>query len=137
MKEEHREVFTAVLPTDVRWRRFDAFPPSVHLAILIGHPDAPGPYVVRVKASAGSRLMPHHHKEDRVYTVIEGTFYLGRGATFLTERLVGFPAGSVIVVPKHIPHFHCARTGEYVIQMTAVGDVGIDYVNASDDPRHT
>src|SRR2546422_4991651 len=32
-------VFRAVLPDDVDWRPFPAFPPSVRLAVLVGQPD--------------------------------------------------------------------------------------------------
>jgi quercetin dioxygenase-like cupin family protein len=129
MTDEQDETFTAVVPHDIRWKPFDAFPSSVHLAILVGHPGESGPFVARVKAAQGARLYPHAHRQDRVYTVIQGPFYLGRGATFDGEKLVEFPTGSVIVVPKDTPHFHCARGGEYIVQMTAVGTIDFHFVD--------
>jgi hypothetical protein len=60
-----QSVFRSVLPEDIDWRPFAAFPPSVRLAIVVGEPSAPGPYVIRVKAPMGVKLMPHRHPEDR------------------------------------------------------------------------
>ena len=34
------------------------------------------------------------------------------------------------------PHFHWARSGEYVTQMTAMGPLGLEYLRATDDPRN-
>jgi quercetin dioxygenase-like cupin family protein len=129
------EDFGALLPEDVEWNVFPAFPPSVRLAILVGDTSQPGPYVVRVKVPAGVKLMPHTHPEDRIYTVIAGTFYIGLGNTFDPAQLVSYPPGSVIVLPGHTPHFHWARSGEYVTQVSANGPLGLDYVDPDDDPR--
>ena len=45
--------FKSILPEDIAWQPFPAFPPSARLAILVGEPSAAGPYVVRVKLPAG------------------------------------------------------------------------------------
>jgi hypothetical protein len=79
-------VFRSILPEDVEWKPFPAFPPSVRLAVLVGQPSEPGPYVVRVKAPSGVKLMPHRHAEDRIYTIMSGVFYIGLGDRF--ERRV-------------------------------------------------
>ena len=75
-------VFKAILPEDIDWKPFPAFPPSVRLAVLVGQPTERGPYVIRVKAPAGVKLMPHRHPEDRIYTVMSGVFYIGLGDRF-------------------------------------------------------
>ncbi len=31
--------------------------------------------------------MPHVHRENRIYTVLSGVFYIGRGATFEPSAL--------------------------------------------------
>jgi hypothetical protein len=43
------------------------------------------------------------------------------------------PAGSVVVVPGNTAHFHCAKSGEYVTQVRAVGPLGLEYVKSNDD----
>ena len=130
-----QSVFRAILPEQIEWRPFPAFPPSVRLAVLVGEPSQPGPYVIRVKMPAGERLMPHSHPEDRIYTVMSGVFYIGRGERFDETVLEAYPPGSVIVLPGDTPHFHWAKSGEYVTQVTAIGPLGLEYMNSRDDPR--
>jgi quercetin dioxygenase-like cupin family protein len=127
--------FKAILPDDIAWHRFDAFPAGVRLAILVGHPAQPGTYVVRVKAPGGAKLLPHMHPEDRIYTVISGVFYIGRGDRFDGDNVTAYPPGSVLVLPGNTPHFHWAKSGEYITQVTAIGPLGLDYVDSKDDPR--
>ncbi|MDU1497181.1 MAG: hypothetical protein E6614_08690 [Bradyrhizobium sp.] len=47
--------FWAILPEDIAWKPFPAFPPGARLAVIVGHPTEPGPYVVRVKVRAARR----------------------------------------------------------------------------------
>jgi quercetin dioxygenase-like cupin family protein len=128
-------VFRSVLPEDIDWEPFAPFPPSARLAVVVGRPSEPGPYVVRVKVPAGVKLMPHRHQEDRVYTVISGVFYIGRGDEFDEEKLQAYPPGSVVVLPGDTSHFHWAKSGEYVTQVQAIGPISLEYVNPRDDPR--
>jgi hypothetical protein len=108
-----QEVFKTILSEDIDWKPFPAFPPSVLLAVVVGQPSEPGPYTIRVKAPHGEKLMPHKHPEDRVY-----------------------PPGAVIILPGNTPHFHWAKSGEYVTQITAMGPLGLEYLSAKDDPRN-
>jgi quercetin dioxygenase-like cupin family protein len=127
--------FHAILPENVNWKPFPAFPPAVRLAVLVGDPSHSGSYVIRVKCPLGTRLMPHKHPEDRVYTVISGVFYIGLGERFNENDLVAYPPGSVIVLPGDQSHFHAAKSGEYVTQVTAIGPLGLTYVDPKNDPR--
>ena len=87
-------VFRSILPEDIDWQPFPAFPPAVRLAVIVGHPSEPGPYVIRVKAPGGTKLMPHRHPEDRIYTVMSGVFYIGLGDQFDGDKVQAFPPGS-------------------------------------------
>jgi len=127
--------FRAILPEDIEWKPFPAFPPSARLAIVVGEPTRPGPYTIRVKVPTGVKLMPHRHPEDRLYTVISGVFYIGLGEAFDDAKLVAYPPGSVVVLPGDTSHFHWAKSGEYVTQVTAIGPLGLDYLDPHDDPR--
>jgi hypothetical protein len=42
-------VFRSVLPEDIDWKPFPAFPPQARLAVVVGQPTGPGLYVIRVK----------------------------------------------------------------------------------------
>ena len=127
--------FGSVLPEEIDWKPFPAFPPSARLAIVVGEPSKHGRYVIRVKVPSGVKLMPHKHPEDRIYTVISGVFYIGLGDQFDADKLQAYPPGSVIVLPGNTPHFHWARSGEYISQVTAIGPLGLEYLDPLDDPR--
>ena len=126
----------SVLPEDVDWKPFPAFPASARLAVVVGDPAGPGLYTTRVKVPSGVKLMPHTHPEDRIYTVISGVFYIGLGEHFDSEKLKAYPPGAVVVLPGSTPHFHWARSGEYVTQISAIGPLGMEYLDALDDPRN-
>ena len=131
-----QEVFKATLSEDIEWKAFPSFPPSARLAVIVGRPSEEGPYLVRVKVPDGVKLMPHKHPEDRIYTVISGVFYIGLGEQFDADKLQAYPPGAVIVLPGDTPHFHWAKSGEYITQVTAIGPLGLEYVNPKDDPRN-
>ena len=96
-------VFRSILPEDIDWQPFPAFPPAVRLAVIVGHPSEPGPYVIRVKAPGGAKLMPHRHPEDRIYTVMSGVFYIGLGDQFDGDKVQAFPPGSDRAARQHFP----------------------------------
>ena len=103
-------VFGSALPEDMNWEPFPAFPRPARLAVVVGDPAQAAPYVVRVKLPSGVRLMPHRHREDRVYTVMSGVFYIGVGERFDDAKLQAYPPGAVIVLPGGTPHFHWAKS---------------------------
>ncbi len=129
-------VFRGILSEDIDWQPFPAFPPSVGLAVVVGTPSDPGPYTIRVKVPRGVKLMPHKHPEDRVYTVLSGVFDIGLGYAFDPDKVEAYPPGAVIVLPGNTSHFHWAKSGEYITQITAIGPLGIGYLKPKDDPRN-
>ena len=129
--------FGFVYQENIQWMPFPALGPEAQMAVLVGTPSKPEPYVVRVKIAAGMKLMPHIHPEDRIYTVISGVFYIGLGKAFDTAKLVAYPPGSVVVLPGNTPHFHWAKSGEYVTQVSAMGPLGLSYITPADDPRNS
>jgi quercetin dioxygenase-like cupin family protein len=128
-------LFRAIRSEDIEWKPFAAFPPGARLAVLVGDPAQPGPYLIRVRLPAGVRMMPHKHPEDRIYTVLSGVFYIGLGEEFDENLLSAYGVGSVLVLPGGQPHFHWARSGEYITQVSAIGPLGLSYVHPRDDPR--
>jgi hypothetical protein len=87
-------VFRSILPEDIDWKSFPAFPSSARLAVLVGEPTQAGPYVIRVKVPSGVKLMPHKHPEDRIYTVMSGVFYIGLGERFDGDKVKAYPPGA-------------------------------------------
>ncbi|WOH56854.1 MULTISPECIES: cupin domain-containing protein [Bradyrhizobium] len=88
--------FKAILPEEIDWKPFPAFPAGARLAIMVGHPAEPGPYMVRVKLPTDAKLMPHKHPEDRIYTVMSRVFYIGLGEIFDAENVQAYPPGSAL-----------------------------------------
>ena len=139
MNQRHQPgqaAFRSILPEDIQWKLFSAFPAPARLAVLVGNPTHEGPYLVRVKIPSGVQLMPHKHPEDRIYTVMSGVFYIGLGNEFDGDKMQAYPPGSVIVLPGDTPHFHWAKSGEYVTQVSAIGPLGLEYMALEDDPRN-
>jgi quercetin dioxygenase-like cupin family protein len=136
---EHRpevEGFRVIHSEDIVWKPFPAFPTAARIAVLVGEPSKPGAYLIRVKLPAGTKMLAHSHPEDRIYTVISGVFYIGLGDEFDESKLSANAPGSVLVLPGGQPHFHWAKSGEYVTQVSAIGPLGITYVDPLNDPRN-
>jgi quercetin dioxygenase-like cupin family protein len=127
--------FVQIVPDQIRWSPSPSIPRGGQVAVLYGDPRKGSPYITRVKLPADYRIEPHTHPEERVYTVISGTFYIGFGEKFDPTALKAFPAGSAFVVPANASHFHWMRSGEAVVQISGVGPSGIEYVDHADDPR--
>ncbi|TSD83239.1 cupin domain-containing protein [Mycobacterium sp. KBS0706] len=128
-------ILRSIRPQGLDWKPFPAFPAAARLAIVFGRPSEPGLYVIRVKLPGGVKLMPHRHPENRIYTVMSGTFYIGVGEEFDARALTAYLPGSVVFLPGNTWHFHWARSGEYVTQVMGVGPLGMEYLDLRDDPR--
>ena len=116
------------------WADNPNIPPGGRVAWLVGGPAQAALYTFRVRFPGSYRVMPHTHPDDRVYTVVSGTWYIGIGTTFDTTTAKAYPPGAVYFLPANTPHFHLS-TGESVAQVTGRGPTATVYVNPADDPR--
>jgi quercetin dioxygenase-like cupin family protein len=123
-----------VTPDKIQWGPAPAvFPAGAHFAVLAGDPSKPGPFVARIKAPDGYRIMPHWHPTGEYVTVISGEFRVGMGDKFDESSMQTLPTGSVAAMPAH--HNHYAMTkGESVVQVNSTGPFKLVYVNPADDP---
>ena len=80
-------VLQAVLPDQIPWKEIRKEPPLAR-AFIQGDQDKPGAFTFRVRAAAGHKLLPHTHPDDRVITVIEGTYWSAVGDVFDESKLV-------------------------------------------------
>ena len=127
--------FAQTLPDQVTWVQTGALLPGGQSAVIYGEPQKAGFYVTRTKLPADFKVLPHTHPDERVYTVISGTFTIGFGEKFDPARLKSFAPGSVFVVPANTSHFHWARSGETVVQISGLAPTAIEYTDHADDPR--
>ncbi len=56
--------------------------PDVTAAVISGNPAGGGIYAIFAKYRAGGRSAPHTHPDQRVVTVISGTYYAGAGTEY-------------------------------------------------------
>lgn len=112
--------FHAVKPDDIAWKEVRKSPP-LSRAMIHGDQDREGSFTFRVRAAAGHRLMPHTHPDERVITVLEGTYWSAVGDLWDESRLIAFPRGSFYVVPAGVPHYSAVLEGETVFQESGTG----------------
>ena len=65
--------------------------------------------------------MPHVHPDERIVTVLTGTFYLGSGPVFDETKAKALKAGTVIAVPANAVHWGFAKDTDVTIQEVGMG----------------
>jgi quercetin dioxygenase-like cupin family protein len=130
--EPHSHVFT---PDTIPWGPAPPFvAPGAQLAVLEGNPGAAsGDYTVRVKMPDGYRIAPHWHPLRENVTVISGTFKVGMGDVFETNKMTALPAGSFAFLDPNMHHYAMA-SGPVVVQIHGMAPLQFNYVNPEDDP---
>src|SRR3954465_11672374 len=53
---------------------------AIRTVLLSGDPAKPGPYVLEINVPPNTTIAPHTHRDDRIATVISGTWYFGYGS---------------------------------------------------------
>ena len=128
-----------VRPDDVAWPSARAGGTGtsgvagIETVVLKGDPGKAGLYTLLLRTGANMRIQAHSHGDDRVATVIKGTWYFGYGEKFNESELRPLPAGSFYTEPPNVPHF-AMTTEEVVIQITGFGPSSTAYVDPSNDP---
>jgi uncharacterized RmlC-like cupin family protein len=108
---------------------------GIETVVLKGNPDQAGVYTIMLRVPAHTRIAAHSHRDDRVATVISGTWHIGYGDKFEEARLKTMPPGSFYTEPPSRNHF--AETGDerVVVQITGFGPSSTEYVDSTQDPR--
>ena len=103
---------------------------GIQTRILKGDPTKAGLYTIQLTVPANTTIQAHTHADDRVATVISGTWSIGYGEKFDEKKLKALPPGSFYTEPPNIAHF--ARTGKepVVIQITGYGPTSTEYIAA-------
>jgi quercetin dioxygenase-like cupin family protein len=101
---------------------------GVQYMLVEGDLNKPGPYVIRVKFSPGTMSMPHFHPEDRLATVLKGTWWTGIGEKFDPGSTVPLPAGSFMKHPAGEAHYDGAKDEEVILQIVGVGPSGTTFI---------
>jgi quercetin dioxygenase-like cupin family protein len=75
-----------------------------------------------------TKIAAHRHPDDRVATVISGTWYFGYGDRFDSGALKALPAGSYYTESPHRWHFAETRDEPVVVQITGFGPSGTEFI---------
>ncbi len=110
---------------------------GIRTVVLKGDPDRAGLYTIMLQVPAHTRIAPHDHQDDRIATVISGTWFLGYGAAFDGAELKALPPGSFYTEPANRAHFAETREEPVIVQITGVGPSSTRYVDPATDPRRS
>jgi len=111
--------------------------PGAQFAVLEGDPTAStGDYTIRLKMPDGFRIAPHWHPVRENVTIISGTFKVGMGDAFDTNKMNTFVAGSFAFLDPDMHHYAMA-SGETIVQVHGQSPLQFNYVNPEDDPSRS
>jgi quercetin dioxygenase-like cupin family protein len=108
---------------------------GIQTTVLKGDPTKPGLYTLLLRIPPHTRIAAHDHPDDRVGTVVSGTWYFGYGRSFDAKALRALPVGSFYTEPPGDAHFAETRESEVLLQVTGVGPSGTAYVHPEDAPH--
>jgi quercetin dioxygenase-like cupin family protein len=110
---------------------------GVHTKVLAGNPATAGFYSILLFVPAHTAIQAHSHRDDRMATVVSGTWHFGYGSHYDEKAMKTLPAGSVYSEPGGVNHF--ARTAEdpVVVQISGFGPTDTRYFNPADDPENS
>jgi len=108
---------------------------GIQTVVLKGDPNETGVYTIMLRVPAHTQIAAHSHRDDRVATVVSGTWHIGYGDKFDESKLKPLPPGSFYTEPPGQNHF--AETGDepVVVQITGFGPSSTEYVDPAQDPR--
>ena len=108
---------------------------GVSTKVLFGSPSSAGFYTIVLFVPAHTTIPAHSHRDDRMATVVSGTWQFGYGDRFDEGALKTLPAGSVYSEPGQTNHF--ARTGDepVLVEISGFGPTDTRYVNSADAPK--
>lgn len=119
--------FATLQPGDENWGDYPGIP-GIKRMVVYGDPSKAGVYVIRVKFLPGTMSMPHYHPEDRLATVIKGTWWTGTGKEFDPDKTEPIRAGGFMLHPSGEAHYDGAKDEEVVLQLAGVGPSGTTFI---------
>lgn len=131
-KSRHGAQYTMVKPNDLKWNNLPSIE-GASIAVIEGQLSQAGPFTVRLKLPANSRIPPHTHPGIEHVTVMSGTFQLGHGEKFEESKLTALPAGSMAIMQPGHPHFVLVKE-ETILQLHGMGPWKVNYIDPADDP---
>ncbi len=110
--------------------------PGVQTTILSGDPSKATYYAVLLYVPAHTVIQAHLHRDNRIATVLSGSWNFGYGSTFDAARLKHLPAGSVYSEPAGTNHFARTDNSPAIVQISGVGPTDTVYFDPANDPSN-
>jgi pimeloyl-ACP methyl ester carboxylesterase/quercetin dioxygenase-like cupin family protein len=95
--------------------------PGVTTQVLTGDPTRAAFYTIVLSVPPHTTILAHSHRDDRMATVISGTWQFGYGNRFDDGALKTLPPGSVYAEPAGTNHFARTLEDPVLVQITGVG----------------
>jgi pimeloyl-ACP methyl ester carboxylesterase/quercetin dioxygenase-like cupin family protein len=100
----------------------------IETTVLLGDPTKPGLYTIALHIPANTVILAHTHRDDRVATVVSGTWYFGYGTRRDPAVLKSLPAGSFYTEPAGEPHFAETKAEPVTVYITGHGPTDTIYL---------
>ncbi len=107
---------------------------TIETTVLLGDPAKPGVYTISLRVPAHTVILAHTHRDDRVATVVSGTWYFGYGTRHDPAALKPLPAGSFYTEPAGEPHFAETKDEAVTVYITGNGPSDTNYVEPAPRP---
>jgi pimeloyl-ACP methyl ester carboxylesterase len=104
---------------------------GIRTIVLKGDPSRAGLYTILLRVPAHTRIAAHLHADDRIATVVSGTWYIGYGDRFRPDALKALPPGSFYTEPPDRTHFAETRQTDVIVQITGMGPSSTRYVDVA------
>src|SRR2546423_6983114 len=98
------------LPKDIQWSGNSSSPSQ--MAVLYGDPNKEGLYIILNKWHPHNMSRPHFHPNDRLITVISGTWWVGTGSKYDPDSTTPMPAGRFVTHYGKQIHYDGAKDEE-------------------------
>jgi hypothetical protein len=124
-----------IMPSDLKWEDVSSLPPGAKIAVIEGPMDKEVPFTVRIKFPPNYDLPAHWHPGTERVSVLQGTFYMGKGAEFSPKDAKPLGPGCMMIIQPKTSHFALTKKEEVIVQLHGTGPWGITYINPAEDPR--
>ena len=108
---------------------------GVSTKVFFGNPSSSDFYTIVLFVPAHTTIPAHAHRDDRVATVVSGTWQFGYGDRFDEGALKMLPAGSVYSEPGQMNHFARTDAEAVLVEISGFGPTDTQYVNSADAPK--
>ena len=106
---------------------------GVHTKVIL--PSKAGFYSILLFVPAHTTIQGHSHRDDRMATVVSGTWYFGYGDRFDAQSLKKLAPGSVYSEPGAHNRFARTEKDAVIVQISGFGPTDTRYFNPADEPK--